>query len=146
MRRGPRAPDGGRRLPEHGDSTGGTVGRKFIHSLLLRSAQCSCPVRVHLMILGQATIAALATPNLSDAREYGADSAKKHETHPLHQTGARGRVGSFSTRHYTCSTVSNLKSWSLDRFTLISSKDSLCSKIVPMRDFNNLQVSFDAIG
>ena len=35
------------------------------------------------MILGQATIAAIETPNLSDARERGTDSTKKHETHPV---------------------------------------------------------------
>ena len=34
------------------------------------------------MFLGQATIAALETANLSDARERGADSTKNHEPRP----------------------------------------------------------------
>ena len=38
--------------------------------------------RVRLMILDQATIEALETPNSSDARKREIKSTKKHETHP----------------------------------------------------------------
>ena len=37
---------------------------------------------VRLMILGQATIETLETPNPSDARKREIKSTKKHETHP----------------------------------------------------------------
>ena len=62
------------------------------------------------------------------------------------QKGARGGVGSFSTRHYSSSTDSNFKSWSLDRFTSIFVEDSVCSKIISKRDFNDVKSLSEAIG
>ena len=45
--------------------------------------------RVRLMILDQATIEALETPNSSDARKREIKSTKKHETHPRRQLEAQ---------------------------------------------------------
>ena len=46
---------------------------------------------VRSVILGQATIAALETPDPSDARKRGTAPAKKHETHPFDSEITSGR-------------------------------------------------------